>query len=123
MMLRGWNINLPAVFVVDISPSDPCFPELYPPCLVRRIGPDDRDGGGGGGGAKGGTTNAAASMLSLLTLRKVGTRSNCLSSISQSDIEKSTEGPTIPMSPSLMFFFFFLTGAMPKGLALQKKCI
>ena len=36
-------------------------------------------------------------------------------------IDKSTEWSTIPACPSLMCFF--LTGAIPKGLILQKICV
>ena len=40
----------------------------------------------------------------------------------KSGIDKSTEWSTIPACPSLMYFFF-LTGAIPKGLILWKFCV
>ena len=39
----------------------------------------------------------------------------------KSGIDESIEWSMIPVCPSLMCFFFFQTGAIPKGLILQTK--
>ena len=41
----------------------------------------------------------------------------------KSGIDKSTEWSTIPACPSLMYFFFFLTGVILKGLIFRKVCV